>query len=306
MNLEHLIRNNPTLLSMSRMVMRFGYSVFPSLTVRFVYRLRLGRWPNLRNPKTFTEKIQWMRLHDTDSRKIRLADKYLVREWVSEKIGDKYLVPLLGVWDSFDEIDFSELPRQFALKANHGSGYNLIVSDKSELDLGVTRRLCNGWLKQNYGRENLEPQYSAIPPKLVAEEFLENGGHGLDDYKVHCFNGEPMFIQHMVGRSDKQVEMCFYDTNWKNMSFTHSRYPTYQKNVSAPNTLNELLEVSKVLADGFNYVRVDFYVLDDGTLKFGEMTFTPASGIMKWEPEGTDLKLGEMIQLNSDVGFMES
>lgn len=295
MNLEHLIRNNPVLLSLSRMVMRFGYSVFPSLTVRFVYRLRLGRWPNLRNPKTFTEKIQWMRLHDTDSRKIRLADKYLVREWVSEKIGDKYLVPLLGVWDSFDEIDFSELPRQFALKANHGSGYNLIVSDKSELDLGVTRRLCNGWLKQNYGRENLEPQYSAIPPKLVAEEFLENGGHGLDDYKVHCFNGEPMFIQHMVGRSDKQVKMCFYNTKWEKMSFTYSKYPTYQKGVTAPKTLTELLEVSKVLADGFNYVRVDFYVLDDGTLKFGEMTFTPASGIMKWEPEGTDLKLGEMI-----------
>lgn len=277
--------------------MRIGYSVFPSITIRFVYRLRLGRWPDLTNPKTFTEKMQWIRLHDTDLRKTLLADKYLVRDWISDKIGDKYLIPLLGAWDSFEDIDFSELPDKFVLKANHGSGYNLIVSDKSKLNLGVAKKLCNGWLKQNYGRDNLEPQYSAIPPKLIVEEFLENKGHGLDDYKVHCFKGEPMFIQHMVGRGNKNVEMCFYDTRWCRLSLTNSNYSIYSEKISAPKTLTELLEVAKVLADGFNYVRVDFYVLEDGTLKFGEMTFTPAAGIMKWKPEEYDLKLGEMMIL---------
>lgn len=297
MSLESLIRNNSILLSLSRMIMQLGYSVFPSITVRLVYRLRLGRWPDLKNPRTFTEKVQWMRLHDTDSQKTLLADKYLVRDWISDKIGDKYLIPLHGVWDSFEDIDLSELPDKFVLKANHGSGYNLIVSDKSKLDMDVVGKLCNRWLKQNYGRENLEPQYSAIPPKLVAEEFLENGGHGLDDYKVHCFNGEPLFIQHMTGRDNKNVEMCFYDTQWCRLSLTNSNYPIYSEQISAPKTLTELLEVVKVLSDGFNYVRVDFYVLDDGTLKFGEMTFTPAAGIMKWKPEEYDLKLGEMMIL---------
>lgn len=300
MSLEDIIYSNSFLLELSRKVMGLGYRVAPSLMIRIVYRLRLGQWPNLKHPQTFNEKIQWMRLHDKDPRKTRLADKYLVREWVAENIGDDYLIPLLGVWDKIEEINFDLLPSQFVLKANHGSGWNIVVRDKSQLDYRDVKKMCHKWLHTNYGKENLEPQYVSIPPKLIVEEYLENEGGNLYDYKVHCFQGKAKFIHYIGGRATNDTCEVFYDAKWNRMPFTTNSYPRFKSEIPKPDNLDELLHLAESLAGDFDYVRVDIYVLNNGTFKFGEMTFTPGAGVYHWEPEEYDLEFGKLIKLPID------
>lgn len=155
---------------------------------------------DLENPKTYNEKMQWLKLYDSIPMKTRLADKYLVREWVIEKIGEEYLVTLLGVWDNFDEIDFDKLPDKFALKANHGCDWNIIVTDKSKFDKEDARRKFKSWLGINFAfRNGLELHYLNIPPKIIAEEYLED--INLYDYKFMCFNGEVKFLWVVSDRS---------------------------------------------------------------------------------------------------------
>lgn len=258
----------------------------------------MGRKLNLDNPKTYNEKIQWLKLYDSTPLKTRLADKYLVRDWVKEKIGEQYLVPLLGVWDSFDEIDFDALPQRFVLKANHGCGWNLIVKDKSQLDLEDAREKFNTWMGLNYAYCNgLELHYMHIPPKIIAEEYLENDHDDLRDYKVFCFGGKAHHIMYLTDRK-VGMKMSFYDLDWNKQNFVYS-FPLNDQDVPRPQRLKELIEVSEKLAQGFAHARVDFYILNDGTLKFGEITFTSATGTCKWNPPQQDQIYGDLIQLPS-------
>ena len=266
------------------------------------FKSATGKPLNLENPKTFDEKIQWMKLYDSTPLKTELADKYLVRAYVAEKIGDEYLIPLLGVWDAFNEIDFEKLPNQFVLKANHGSGWNIIVRDKSKFDKKDAKKLFEKWMKRNYAfQAGLELHYKDILPLIIAEEYIENGGGNLFDYKVHCFGGKAMYIQYIGDRATHTTREGWFDRDWKLMSFTDGCYPKYDSNIPKPNNLKELLSLSEKLALPFSYVRVDFYVLNDGSIKFGEMTFTPASGMHNWFSDGdmipdeVDLMLGELI-----------
>lgn len=268
------------------------------------YEEELKRWfkrhtkkeLNLENPETFNEKIQWMKLYDSTPLKTRLADKYLVREWVAEKIGEEYLVPLLGVWDSFDEIDFDQLPDQFVLKANHGCGWNIIVKNKAEFDVEDAREKFYHWMKMNFAfRAGLELQYLNIPPKIIAEEYLENDNSDLYDYKVFCFNGKAESIMFLSERN-KGLKMAFYDLSWNKLPISYS-FPRNEEDVPAPQNLKQLIELSEKLAVGFPHVRVDFYVLNDGSLKFGEMTFSSASGACRWNPPEQDRIYGDLIHL---------
>ena len=266
------------------------------------YQSITGKSLDLKNPRTFDEKIQWMKLYDSTPLKTQLADKYLVRDYVAEKIGDEYLIPLLGVWNSFDEIDFDCLPNQFVLKANHGSGWNIIVQDKSKFDKKNAKKKFNKWMDTNYAyKAGLEMHYMTIPPRVIAEEYVENNGGNLFDYKVHCFDGKAAYIQYIGDRATHTTREGWFDREWNLQSFTDGCYPKYETEVSKPPNLNELLSLSETLASPFSYVRVDFYVLNDGTFKFGEMTFTPASGIHKWFSDGkmtpseVDSMLGNLI-----------
>lgn len=266
------------------------------------YHSVTGRQLNLNNPKTFDEKIQWMKLYDSTPLKTQLADKYLVRDYVAEKIGDKYLVPLHGVYDSFDEIDFEKLPHQFVLKANHGSGWNIVVCDKEEFDMKTAKKMFDRWMKTNFAyKAGLELHYKDIPPKIVVEEYLENNGGNLFDYKIYCFGGKATYIQYIGGRATDTTHEGWFDTEWNLMPFRGGNYPKYDTEIPKPSNLEELLLLSEKLASPFSYVRVDFYVLNDGTFKFGEMTFTPASGIHKlvsddgMASEEVDLMLGYLI-----------
>lgn len=268
---------------------------YPELLSAWFYE-ETGHILDLDNPQTYNEKIQWLKLFDSTPLKTKLADKLLAREWVKEQIGEKYLVPLLGVWDSFDEIDFDSLPNRFVLKANHGAGWNIVVSDKNTFDKEGARNKFEKWLHTNFAfAYGLELHYRDIPPKIIAEEYLENSNDDLYDYKVWCFQGKPEYVMFLAERH-KGLKMAFYDTNWFLMPFTYS-YPRYEKEVSRPDNLDEILNLAAKLSKGFSHVRVDFYRLNDGALKFGEMTFTSMSGACKWNPEECDLKMGQLIKL---------
>ena len=251
---------------------------------------------NLNQPLTYNAKIQWLKLYDSTPLKTKLADKYLVRNWVEEKIGAQYLIPLLGVWDKFDDIDFDKLPNSFVLKANHGCGWNIIVKDKSKFDIEDARKKFNTWMSTNFAfKFGLELQYLNIAPKIIAEQYLENGANDLYDYKVFCFNGKAESIMFLSERK-QGLKMAFYDLNWNKLPFVYT-YPRNEAEVPKPQNLELLIKLSEKLAEGFAHVRVDFYILNDGSLKFGEMTFTSASGSCKWNPPEQDRIYGDLIKL---------
>jgi hypothetical protein len=251
---------------------------------------------DLANPKTYCEKIQWMKLYDNDMRKTRLTDKYMVREWVASTIGEQYLIPIYGAWNKFDEIDFNELPDKFVLKANHGCGWNIIVRNKAELDISDAREKMEYWLSLNFSFcAYFELHYRGIKPKIIAEEYIENIDEDVFDYKVFCFNGRAEYIQFLTGRHTS-LKRAFFDRNWNLQPFV-TFHPRYDGVVAKPDCLDELIRLAEKLSAGFAHVRVDFYILNSGEIKFGEMTFTPASGFFSFDPPEYDCILGDLLIL---------
>ena len=253
---------------------------------------------NLKNPRTFNEKIQWLKLYDSTPIKTRLADKYLVRDWVKEKIGEQYLIPLLGVYDKFEDINFEKLPNQFVIKCNHGSGWNIIVKDKSKLDLKEAKEKIDKWMEVNFAfKAGLELQYLNMTPKIIIEQYIENkSSNDLYDYKFWCFDGKVKYIQFLSERNISGLKMAFYTPTWCKENFVYN-YPLDSKNMSKPDNLDKMIQLAECLSEGFSHVRVDFYRMDNGILYFGEMTFTSMSGICRWNTDNINLKLGNMIKL---------
>ena len=272
---------------------------FPKILKQW-YKKRTGKNLNLGNPKTFNEKIQWLKLYDNSPLKTKLADKYLVREWIEEQIGSKYLIPLLGVWNNFDEIDFDKLPEKFVLKANHGSHWNIIVKDKSKLDKSKAKKKFDKWMARDYAfKAGLELQYKGIKPKIIAEKFIEDTNGELNDYKIMCFNGEPKFVWVDCGRYSNHTKNI-YDLDWNLQPFKMT-YSISKTPIARPENLDKMIELAKILCKDFAFVRVDFYNVD-GKIYFGEMTFTSMSGTDKFEPEKYDLELGNMLTLPEKKG----
>ena len=246
------------------------------------------------HPKTLNEKLQWFKLYGITPEIVHLADKYRVRDYVAERIGEKYLIPLLGVWQHPADIDFGALPNSFVLKANHGSNYNIIVRDKAALDIRAAVIRLQGFLREDFAYLAYEMQYDEMPRVVFAETYLENAGGELYDFKVWCFGGHAEFIQVISGRS-KQLAMSFYDRDWQLTGITQPDYAPSTAAEERPANLEELLACAEKLAEGFPFVRVDFYRTDDGRLWFGEMTFTPNAGAFRWDPPETDALLGAKV-----------
>ena len=260
------------------------------------YQSATGKNLDLKNPKTFDEKIQWMKLYDSTPLKTQLADKYLVRDYISEKIGDEYLIPLLGVWGSFDDIDFDSLPNQFVLKANHGSGWNIIVRDKSKFDKKEAKKKFKKWMNTNFAyTAGLELHYRDIKPLIIAEKYLENEGGELFDYKILCFSGNAKYIWVDYGRYTNHCR-DIYNRDWQLQPFTII-YPNSNRNADKPELLEQMLKLSEILATDFPHVRVDFYIVA-GKIYFGEMTFTSNNGINSLCPEIWGNVLGNEIKLD--------
>lgn len=259
------------------------------------YYAKQKRFPNIKNPKRFSEKIQWLKLYDKNPEHTVAVDKYLAKPYVAKIIGEKYITPTLGVYDHFDQIDFNKLPDKFVLKCNHDSAGLVIVQDKSKLDRAKAKEEIEQALKYNYYYISREWPYKDVKPVILAEEYLENGEEGLHDYKVWCFNGKAMYIQYITGRIRKTYE-AFYDRDWEKQDFTYYN-PLMDGEVKRPERLEELLEVSEKLAKDMPFLRADFYILETGEIKFGEMTFFPIGGMERWHPDEMDVKFGSMIDL---------
>lgn len=258
------------------------------------YFKRTGKRLDLDNPETYNEKIQWFKLYGVTPLIKELVDKYRVRQYVKERIGEEYLVPLLGVWDYPEEIDFSVLPQSFVIKANHGCKYNYIVKDKSSLNKEDFLRKANEWLDEEYAfHSGFELQYRGIPRCVIAEQYLENTDGDLYDYKMWCFNGRVEYIQFLSGRNN-ELKMDFYNREWQLQEFTYD-YSNSGIVRERPDNLQTMIELAEKLANGFPHVRVDFYRLNDGKLYFGEMTFTSCSGVCHWNIPDFDKSLGKLF-----------
>lgn len=265
-----------------------------------LYEEKIGHklhWDNLR---TYTEKMQWEKIFDNNPQKAYLADKYAVREWVSRIIGDEYLIPLLGVWDSFDDIDFANLPARFVLKTNHGSGTNVIVKDKNSINMRQIRRLINDWLRIDYGYyTGFEMHYSRIQPKIIAEKYLETEIGELQDYKFICFNDEVYYCWVDLGRYSKHTRNV-YDLNWNLQPWNQASYGIADHEIPKPKNFDKMIDIARKLCKGFSHVRVDLYNVD-GTIYFGEMTFTNGSGLDAIIPSEYDLMLGQLWKIETPV-----
>lgn len=258
-----------------------------------------GVKPNFRNPQSFDEKINWLMLYDATPLKTRLVDKYLVRKYIEEKIGENYLVPLLGVWDRFDDIDFESLPHRFVLKLNNGSGMNIVVKNKDNLNITEAKNKFEFWMKTNFAYMGFEMQYRDVPQKIIAEQYIEQIDGNLFDYKMHCFNGKMKICQLIGDRNmiDHTAKQAFFDADWNRLNESEGTYPDYNSTPSKPDNWEEMKLVAEKLAVGFNYVRVDLYSIE-GQIYFGEFTFTPLVGLHpNFRPKEADLRWGSLIIL---------
>lgn len=263
------------------------------------YYFKLGKKLNLENPITFDDKIQWMKIYDRNPLKTKLADKVAVRDYIKEKIGEEYLIPLVGVEDYFDKIDFEGMPEKFVLKCNHGSGWNEIVRDKTKMDIPKIKRNFDYWMSLDYAfYSGFEMHYKGIERKILIESYMEQFDGNLYDYKIHCFMGKAKVIQVIGDRNmdNHSAKQAFYDTDWKRLHIDTGDYPLYDTDILKPSKLNEMLTIADKLSQPFEYVRIDLYYVDN-EIKFGEFTFTPNSGIYQWKTIETDMEWGESIFL---------
>ena len=260
------------------------------------YQQKTGVLPDLGDPKTYNEKIQWLKLNDRDPRKTLLTDKYLVRDYVREKIGEEFLIPLLGVYRRADEIDFGSLPDVYVLKPNHASGMKIIVRAGQKPDPERMRKTAESWLKINYAFENgFELNYKDIQRRLLVEKYLRETGPA-EEYKLYCFNGKCRLIERIIVDGGS-VSVSFYGSDLRLRPFGHIEYPPIPEGCSLPGAMPEMIRIAETLAAGFIHVRTDLYLTDDGEIKFGEMTFYPGSGILMWDPPEADLIVGKMLEL---------
>ena len=259
------------------------------------YRLLIGKKLTLKKPQTYNEKLQWLKLYDRNPEYTKMVDKYEVRKYVAEKIGEEYLIPLLGVWDSFDEIDFDKLPEQFVLKCTHDSGGLVICKDKGKFDTESARRKINKCLKRNYFWQSREWPYKNIKPRIIAEKYMvDESGTELKDYKFFCFNGEPKALFIATDRPH-DTKFDFYDIEFNHLPFTNG-HPNADREIKKPAGFDEMAQLARKLSEGLCHVRIDLYDIN-GKIYFGEITFFHWSGMTPFEPEEWDYKFGEMIKL---------
>ena len=265
------------------------------------YKKNFGCFPDWKHPKTFCEKINWLKLYDRNPLYTRMVDKYEVKEYVAGIIGEQYVIPTLGVWDRAEDIDFDSLPDQFVLKATHDSGRVVICTDKAKLDRAKVVEEMNESLKRNFYAVTREWPYKNVKKRIIAEKFVaprkKDAPKDLPDYKFFCFNGEPKYCQVIRDRSTKET-IDFYDMEWKHQDFVGLN-PVVCNGltpVARPGDLESMIAICRKLSQNIPFVRVDLYEVD-GCEYFGELTFYPASGMGVFTPEEWAVKLGALIKL---------
>ena len=261
------------------------------------YFLKFGKKLDLNNPKTFNEKLQWLKLYDRNPEYTKMVDKYAVRSYISKKIGQEYLIPLIGVYNKFEEIKFEELPNQFVLKCTHDSGSTIVCKDKNQFDFDDAKKKINRKMKMNFYYVGREWPYKNVKPKIIIEKYMEDNEQSeLRDYKLMCFNGKVKCSFVCSERySESGLKIDIYDLEWKKMEVKRN-HPNSSIEIAKPKNYEIMIELAEKLSKGIPFVRVDFYEIE-GKLYFGELTFFPGSGLKEFIPEKYDNILGDMLEL---------
>lgn len=268
--------------------------------LKILYRLYTGHKLDLKNPKGFSEKLQWLKLYGFRPIYTTLVDKYAVKDYISKLIGEQYVIPLVGkgVYDKFDDIDFDTLPDQFVMKCNHDSGSKIIVTDKSKLDIRMARKKLTKRMKLNYYSLGRDTQYRYIEPKIIIEKYMEDDSPEnkgiLCDYKFMCFNGEPK-VMYIANDAGSIPTTDFFDMDFQHLPF-YMHDPNAEITPAKPELFNEMKMLAKKLCADFPFVRIDFYLINH-RIYFGEFTIIHNGGLYRTKPEEWELRLGDWIKL---------
>ena len=266
--------------------------------VKWEYFTGMRKFPNLNNPKTYNEKLQWLKLNDIHPEYSKIVDKADAKDYVKDVLGEgaeQYIIPTLGIWNRFDDVDFDSLPNQFVLKTTHDSGGVVVVKDKSTMNIKDVRDKIERSLKNNFFFQHREYPYKHIKPRIIAEKFMvDESGTELKDYKFFCFDGEPKMLFVATDRP-YDTRFDFFDIEFNHLPFKQG-HPLATKTIKKPAGFEKMVELSRKLSKGFPHVRVDLYDIN-GQIYFGELTFFHFSGNVPFEPEEWDYKIGEWLKL---------
>lgn len=265
--------------------------------LKVVFLMRMGYRLNLKNPKTFSEKLQWLKLNDIHQEYTQMVDKVAAKDYVKSIIGEQYIIPTLGIWDSVEEIDWMNLPNQFVIKSTGDSGGVVVCKDINTLDIQKAKSKLSTLGSRDYTKTSKEYPYKNVPHRYIAEQYMEDeSGYELKDYKFFCFNGVPKFLFVATGRQNNDTRFDFYDTDFRHLPVTNGHLNANASHVK-PSNFDKMLELAAKLSRGIPHVRVDLYNIN-GSIYFGEMTFFHNSGMVPFKPKEWDYKFGEYIDLD--------
>lgn len=270
------------------------------LYLEWLWYLKFGRKLDLKNPQTFNEKLQWLKLYSREPIFTTMVDKYASKGYVAGIIGDEHIIPTFGVWDKPEDIDWDALPQQFVLKCTHDSDGNVICRDKSKLNIAVATERLNRSLKRKYYSQSREWPYKNVPPKIIGEKFMTDEFQkvsGLMDYKFYCFDGEPKLLYISTGfENHATASISFITLDWEFAPFRRSDFKPFDILPPKPEHFDTMMEFARMLSNGFPFLRVDMYEIDH-QVYFSELTFSPCGGMMPFEPEEWDYKMGSWLTL---------
>lgn len=265
--------------------------------IKTSWRLYMGYNLNLKNPKTFSEKLSWMKLYDRNPLYTKLVDKFAVKEFVTSKIGSEYVIPTLGVWDRAEDIDFENLPGRFVLKCTHDSGSVMLCKDKSSLNINEVREKYHNALLRDYYHLSIEWPYKNVPHRVIAEQFIDTPDEQLVDYKFYCFNGYVDCVMVCIERNTGNPKFYFFDKDWNLLRLNYRGLEVPKDfTIPKPENMDRMFEIACELSKGLPYVRVDLYNVQ-GSILFGELTFYPSGGYDSRRLDSTELRWGNLINL---------
>lgn len=268
------------------------------LYLSLLYYKHFHKFPSFNSPQTFNEKLQWLKLYDRRPEYTKMVDKYAAKLYIAEVIGEEYVIPTLGVWDKFDDIDFDSLPNRFVLKCTHDSHSIIICKDKTKLDINAARVIITSGLNRNFYYYGREWPYKDVKPQIIAEKYMEDSrSTDLRDYKFMCFNGKVKCTFVCSDRSS-ELKVTFFDNNWHILPFERS-HPASKTIINKPLNFELMIKLAEKLSKDIPFLRVDFYEID-GKVYFGELTFYPGSGLESFQPNEWDTKLGQWIILPTE------
>ena len=267
--------------------------------VKMLYRLEMGKKLDLTSPRTFNEKLQWLKLYNRKPEYTNMVDKYEVKKYIEKVIGKEYIIPTLGIYDKFDDIDFSKLPNQFVIKCTHDGGSIFICKNKKDFDIESARKKINKKLKMNYYYHEREWPYKNVKPRIIIEKYMEDkNDKELRDYKFYCFDGYVKALLVATNRQSETEELAFdyFDNKYNHLKLTNHWHPNAKTIPHKPKQFEKMVELASKLSKGFPHIRVDFYEVN-GEIYFGELTFFDMGGTLKIHPDDWELEWGNLIKL---------